>query len=122
MRGGCERRRFFPRRFRPSSGRRPEGLHSRSHREGTRQVIPRGTPRVRVSGLFRLRTARCRTPPTVTPAPSPKFGGRSLAPAASAYTSTMVSFPPPNAYGTRATADQRRLQSHTIGRKSCCVF
>ena len=41
----------FPRRFRPSSGRTPEGLHSRSHREGTRQVIPRGTPRVRVSGL-----------------------------------------------------------------------
>src|SRR5262245_2250275 len=41
----------FPRRFRASSGRRPEGLHSRSHREGTRQVIPRGTPRVRVWGL-----------------------------------------------------------------------
>src|SRR5215813_10653822 len=27
-----------------------------------------------------------------------------------------------DAYGTRATANQRRLQSHTIGRKSCCVF
>src|SRR5262245_63679533 len=42
MRGGCERGRFFPRRSRPSSGRRPEGLHSRSHREGTGQVIPPG--------------------------------------------------------------------------------
>src|SRR5262249_4658956 len=38
MRGGCERGRIFPRRFRPSSGRRPEGLHSRSHREGTGHV------------------------------------------------------------------------------------
>src|SRR5262245_40187288 len=43
MRGGCERGRIFPRRSRPSSGRRPKGLHSQSHREDRGPVIPRGT-------------------------------------------------------------------------------
>src|SRR5215831_19141550 len=85
---------FSPRRFRPSSGRRPEGLHSRSHREGTTEVIPRGTPRV---------ASRVSLPPTNStmsnttncdPSSISGVGGRSLAPAASAYTSTMVSFPP----------------------------
>ena|SRR6516225_2090735 len=42
MRGGCERGRIG---FGPSSGRGPEGLRSRSHREGTGQVIPRGEGR-----------------------------------------------------------------------------
>jgi hypothetical protein len=49
MRGGCERGRIFPRRFRPSSGRRPKGLHSRSHREGTGQVIRQGGRRASAS-------------------------------------------------------------------------
>src|SRR5215471_15928467 len=56
MRGGCARGRIFPRRFRPSSGRRPEGLHSPSDREGTEQVIPWG--RRASAGLASVHVAR----------------------------------------------------------------
>src|SRR5262249_60734080 len=53
MRGGCERGGIFPRRFGPSSGRGPEGLRSRSHREGTGQVIPREEGRASAGGRDR---------------------------------------------------------------------
>src|SRR5215510_14076536 len=52
MRGRCERGRIFPRRFRPSSGRRSDGLHSQSHREGAGHVISRVTVWV-CGGSFR---------------------------------------------------------------------
>src|SRR5262245_53888144 len=85
----------FPRRFRPSSGRTPEGLHSRSHREGTGQVIPRGGRRASASVVSLPPTNSTMSNTTnCDPGSISGVGGRSLAPAASAYTSTMVSFPP----------------------------